>query len=482
VVSRHTAGAGRALRTLADQAFSRAAGAPLLAGNSVRVLRDGVENYAAWEAAIRGARHTIHLEMYIVHLDKIGRHFVDLLADKAREGVTVRVIYDWFGCGTGPLRGLFTPLRQAGGHTRVFNPPTFGAIFGWIRRNHRKVLVVDGEVAFIGGLCIGEAWVGKRGAAPWRDTAVELRGPAVLPVERAFADSWAFSGDPRDTTRLSEPSTSPVAGDVDVRVIPTEPFTAHMFRMDLLVSAMARTRLWIWDAYFIGHGPYADALCRAARDGVDVRLLLPQGSDVGWTVPVSRTLYRSLLKSGVRIFEWSEAMMHAKTAVADSQWSRIGSTNLNINSWLGNWELDVAIDNAGVAAELESHFEHDMRHATEITVSPRGRLLATPPKPRKNLARRSARRAVREVTGVARSVGAALTASRPLEDFEVGPLLLLGGTALALAVVGFYRPWLIAWPMAALLTIAALNLFSEAWAARASLRQHQGEPPVRKDR
>jgi phosphatidylserine/phosphatidylglycerophosphate/cardiolipin synthase-like enzyme len=236
--------------------------------------------------------------------------------------------------------------------------------------------------------------------------------------------------------------------------------------MDLLVGTLARKSLWLTDAYFIGTGPYLEALTRAARDGVDVRLLLPADSDVGWTVPVSRSLYRPLLEAGVRIFEWNGTMVHAKTAVADGRWSRIGSTNLNINSWLGNWELDVAIDNLKVASVLESHFEEDLRRSTEITITARGRLLATPPKPRRNLARRSARRAVREVTGVARSVGAALTASRPLEDFEVGPLVLLGVAGLMLAAIAFFRPWLVAWPAAVLLVAAAVNLFMEAWRAR----------------
>ncbi len=451
---------------MADQAFSRAAGAPLVPGNSIRVLRDGAQNYPAWEAAIRAAKRTIHLEMYIIHRDAVGRRFVDLLAARAREGVTVRVIYDWFGCGIGPALGLFSSLRQAGGHVRVFNPPTLGAMFGWVRRNHRKLLIVDGEVAFIGGLCIGQAWERVREEPAWRDTAIELRGPAVARAERSFSESWAITSGRQDHAELGEPDPPAVAGDVAVRLIPTQPFMAHMFRMDLLVAAMARKRLWIWDAYFIGHGPYADGLCRAASDGVDVRLLLPQGSDVGWTVPVSRTLYRSLLHNGVRIYEWTESMMHAKAAVADSRWARIGSTNLNINSWLGNWELDVAIDNVDVALEFEAHFEQDLRRSTEITLSPRGRLLATPPKPRRNLARRSARRAVREVTGVARSVGAALTASRPLEDFEVGPLIILGAAGLGLAAIAFFRPWLLAWPAAVLLVLGAVNLFTEAWRAR----------------
>lgn len=456
---------------MADQVFSRAAGAPLVSGNSVRVLRDGGENYAAWEAAMRGARRTIHLEMYIVHRDKVGRRFVDLLAAKAREGVTVRVVYDWFGCGIGPVMGLFDSIRQAGGEVRVFNPPTISSMFGWLRRDHRKALVVDGEVAFVGGLCLGQAWEGTPGVEPWRDTAMELRGPAVAHVEHAFNESWTHTGGaPLDVVIPDAAGIAP-AGDVDVRLIVTEPFTASMFRLDLLVAAMARRRLWIADAYFIGHGPFADALCQAARDGVDVRLLLPHGSDVGWTVPVARSLYRSLLAGGVRVFEWKGTMMHAKTAVADSRWARIGSTNMNFNSWLGNWELDVAIEHAGVAATMEAHFEEDLRQAEEVTLSTGGRLLVTPALSRftathpRELARRSARRVVREVTGIARSVGASITASRPLEDFEVGPLLLLGGVLAVVATAAVWRPALVAWPVTAFSVWAAITLLMNAWFA-----------------
>jgi phosphatidylserine/phosphatidylglycerophosphate/cardiolipin synthase-like enzyme len=451
------------LRGLADQALSRTAGAPLVGGNAVRVLRDAVENYPAWEAAIRGARTTIHLEMYIFHRDRVGRRFVDLLAAKARAGVQVRVIYDWFGCGLAPLLGLFRPLEQAGAEIRVFNPPTIKAMFGWARRDHRKLLIVDGEVAFIGGLCIGEAWEGtpSKGRTPWRDTAIEIRGPAVAHAEVAFVDSWRLTGGTwPDGTGM--PKEVAAVGHVNLRIIPTEPFTASMFRMDLFVAAVARKRLWIADAYFIGHGPFASALARAAQDGVDVRLLLPHGSDLGWTVPVSRTLYRSLLDAGVKVYEWTGSMMHAKTAVADSTWARVGSTNLNVNSWLGNWELDVAIEDAGVAATMEEQFLDDLSRATAITVNPRGRLMATPTRPPRGRTRRSARRVVREVTGVARSVGAAVTGSRPLEDFEAGPLLILGTLVCVMAAVGFYQPWAVAWPVSAIALWAGVTWLIDA--------------------
>ncbi len=447
---------------MADQAFSRAAGAPLVAGNAVRILRDGRENFPAWEAAIRDARHTIHLEMYIVHRDAVGRRFVDLLAAKAREGVKVRVIYDWFGCGFAPALGLFSPLHDAGAEVRVFNPPSIRAMFGWVRRNHRKSLIIDGEVAFIGGLCLGEQWEGTRDVPPWRDTAMELRGPVVALVEGVFGTSWAHAGGTPLWAAGHPPAPGPAVGAVDLRLVVTEPFTANMFRLDLLVTAMARKRLWISDAYFMGHGPFADALCQAAQDGVDVRLLLPQSSDLGWTVPVARSVYQSLLTGGVRVYEWTGSMMHAKTAVADSIWSRIGSTNLNVNSWLGNWELDVAIEDAGVAGTLEAHFEDDLHHATEITWS-EGRLLATPTPRRRGRPTRGTRRVAREVSGVARSVGAALTGSRPIEGFELGPLLVLATLGAVLTVVALWEPVLLAWPVAAFSAWAAITLLVDAW-------------------
>src|SRR5262245_2855596 len=155
------------LRSVADRAFSRAAGAPLVSGNRVDVLRDATESYPAWEGAIRAARVSIHIEMYIIHRDRSGRRLIELLAERARDGIAVRLIYDWFGCGLAPYLGLFRPLIKAGGEVRVFNPPSIDAIFGWLRRNHRKLIVVDDAVAFVGGLCVGDMWAGD----PERDIA-----------------------------------------------------------------------------------------------------------------------------------------------------------------------------------------------------------------------------------------------------------------------------------------------------------------------
>lgn len=452
-----------ALRSRADQVFSRAAGAPLIGGNNVRILRDARENYPAWEGAIRTARTSIHVEMYIIHRDATGRRFLDLLAEKARQGVKVRVIYDWFGCGWSPVLGLFRPLVKAGGEVRVFNPPRLVAALGWTTRNHRKYIAVDGEVAFIGGLCVGRMWEGRpeKHQDPWRDTGMEITGPAVAHAERGFAESWRLTGGLIDEPALTEDSSAAPTGTVDLRLIYTEPFTAAMLRTDLLVAAMARRRLWIADAYFVAHGPYVAALQHAAADGVDVRLLLPQGSDVGWTVPVSRTLYRTLLDAGIRIFEWNGSMMHAKTAVADSRWARIGSTNLNLNSWVGNWELDVAVEDAGVAQTLESHYEEDLSRSTEIVrAAPRPRPRSKPgPRGR---ARRTARKALRTVTGVGHSISAAVLGSRQLEEWEAAPLITVGAVLGLLAVLTLWHPRVVGWPLAIAAGWIAFSFLAEA--------------------
>jgi len=232
--------------------------------------------------------------------------------------------------------------------------------------------------------------------------------------------------------------------------------------VDLLVAAMARHRLWIADAYFVGHGPYVSALQHAAQDGVDVRLLLPQGSDVGFTVPLSRTLYRTLLDSGVRIFEWNGSMMHAKTAVADSRWGRIGSTNLNLNSWVGNWELDVALEDPSVAQTMEDHYERDLANSTEIVRPPGARRLRTPAPPLRGRARQSARRALRTVTGVGHSISAAALGRRQLEHWEATPLFAVSAVILALAALGFWKPKALVWPFAVIGVWVGLSFLAEA--------------------
>jgi cardiolipin synthase len=351
---------------LADQAFSRASGAPLRHGNAVRLLKDASENYHAWLETIAEARRTIHFEMYILHGDEQGREFADALVRKASDGVRVRLLYDWMGGFRKTSRAFWNHLRAGGVDVRCYNPPRLDQPLGWVSRDHRKSIIVDGTVGFVTGLCVGRMWIGDaaRHLDPWRDTGIEVRGPAVADLERAFADAWSAAGDPLPAEEIH--ATPPAAGRVALRVVATVPATGGLLRVDHLVAALARERLWLSDAYYGGAGSYVQALCAAAGDGLDVRLLVPGATDIPLVGAFSRAGYRPLLEAGVRVFEWNGSMMHAKTAVADRRWARVGSTNLNVASWVGNRELDVIVENAAFARQMEEMFLADLENATEI--------------------------------------------------------------------------------------------------------------------
>jgi phosphatidylserine/phosphatidylglycerophosphate/cardiolipin synthase-like enzyme len=467
-----------------DDAFQRVAGAPLVPGNRLRLLRDARENYPAWLEAIESARRSIHLEMYIVHADGIGRRFRDLLVARARAGVRVRVLYDWFGSLRLLGRGFWAPLRAAGGEVRVANPPRLDSLLGWLSRDHRKLLVVDHAEAFVSGLCIGDAWIGDpdRGRAPWRDTGVGFAGPAVADAQAAFAAAWDRAGRALPRAELPHHEDIPAAGPIALRLIATEPETATLYRVDLLVAAAARHRLWLTDAYFLATPSYLQALCDAARDGVDVRLLVPHGSDVEWIANVSRTLYRTLLAAGVRVFEWNGPMVHAKTAVADGRWARVGSTNLNLASWIGNWELDVAVEDPEVAGELERMFEADMRGSTEIVLTRRRvRPLTPPPPDRGATAVGSSTRVLTDVARMGSVISSAVAGHRTLGRAEARSLVSFGVLLLALAVVAILLPRLVAYPLAAVLGWAAALLLWRAarlrWPRRHATRRGDGHGP-----
>src|SRR5688572_20262943 len=213
-----------ATRSLVDQAIARAAGARLIAGNRVTLLRDAAENYPAWLQAISAAEHYVYFESYIIRDDRSGRQFADALIAKARAGVRVRLLYDWLGAvGKTPSR-FWATLRDNGVEVRCFNPFTLTSPLGWVRRDHRKSLVVDGSVGFVTGLCVGDDWVGyaDRGIPPWRDTGLELRGPVVAEVDRAFRKMWALTGDPIPDDERSYAALQ-TAGEVAVRVVASEP-------------------------------------------------------------------------------------------------------------------------------------------------------------------------------------------------------------------------------------------------------------------
>lgn len=456
-------------RLAAEHVFSRVSGTPLSEGNRLRLLQDAAENYPAWLEAIGAARDSIHFENYIFASDEVGRMFRDALAAKAREGVAVRVLYDWMGCLTRTRPGFWRPLVQAGAEVRCFNRPRLDSPFGWLSRNHRKTISIDGEVGFVAGLCIGREWVGDKGRQiqPWRDTGVEVRGPAVADLDIAFAQSWAYAGGGRAPIPPRAEPVPPPEGGVSLRVIGSKPNTMGLYRFDQLIAALARRRLWLTDAYFVGTTAYVQALIDAARDGVDVRLLVPGSSDIPIAKALSRAGYRSLLEAGIRVFEWNGPMLHAKTAVADGRWARIGSSNLNLASWAGNWELDVAVEDAGFASAMESMFERDLDGATEIVLEDRRVHSAGPrPRPRRGSPGRLAAGAV----GLGSAVGAAITNHRALGPAEAKVMAASGALLLALAGLAVFLPRVLTIPLALLAAWVAITLL-----VRAARLRNRGE-------
>ncbi len=446
-----------ALRFLAQQTFSRAAGAPSIGGNAVELLIDGRANFDAWLAAIRGARASILLENYIFDDDELGREFRAALAERAAAGVIVRVIRDWMGCLGKSRDRVWRGVRAAGGEVRTYNPLSLTRPLGWVSRDHRKSLVVDSDVGFVSGVCVSGTWLGDpaRGIAPWRDTGIAVRGPAVRELAVAFAEIWARLGEalPAGLQVLNE--TPPVAGHAALRVVATLPSTAGLYRLDQMIAALAQETLWLTDAYFIGTAPYVQALAAAARDGVDVRLLVPGTSDLPVVGALSRTGYRSLLEAGVRVYEWNGSMLHAKTAVADGRWARVGSSNLNIASWMENCELDVAIEDKDFSARMQAQYVEDLRGATEVVLRMRHRAVG---RGKGASSGDGSGRAAAGALRLANTVGAAITDRRELGASEAG--ILLGGALVLLgaAALALYWPRALAWPLGVLALWSALSL------------------------
>jgi cardiolipin synthase A/B len=468
------------MRVLAEQAFSRTAGAPLVPGNRIRLLKDGAENYSAWLEAIRSAEQTILFEVYFIYDDDVGHQFADALIAKAQEGVRVRLLHDWLG-GLGKTSARFwRRLRAAGVEVRCFNPPRVDSPLGWLTRDHRKSICVDYRVAFVSGLCVGQMWVGEpqRGIEPWRDTGVEVRGPAVADIARTFAQVWAEVGPVLPPDELPERDSIPPAGGAMLRVVASMPNLAGLYRLDQLIAAVARQTLWLTDAYFVGTTSYVQALRAAAMDGVDVRLLVPGSSDIPILIPLSRAGYRPLLEAGVRVFEWNGSMLHAKTAVADGRWARVGSSNLNVASWAANWELDVAVEDEAFAHAMQAVYLDDLTHATEIVLSEKQRVRPSGrPGPRASGDRRRSGSAGRVAAGaisVGNTIGAAITNHRVLGPAETKIMAFAGIVLLALAVVAVLWPLLLVVPFTLFAAWMAIALLIKAYRLRRAVHGHRG--------
>lgn len=356
-----------------SRALDRATNARPIPGNILHHIAASNEALDTMLRMIGSARRSVHFENYIIQDDTTGSRFATAWAERARAGVKVRVLYDSFGSRS-TSNAFWRELQRYGVDVRPFRPLWTSGPIEAFSRDHRKLLVVDGEQAMTGGMCIGDEWAGDpaRGQAPWRDTMVKVCGPAVTALAQAFARMWSRAGRP-----LPEEETQPVAeecGSSAVRVVEGVPGQSRIYRAVQLLAAAATERLWIQDAYLVAPPPLYASLLDAARSGVDVRLLLPGTTDVPIVRLFTRGGYRELLHAGARIFEYRGPMLHAKTLLADHDWARVGSSNLNVSSLIGNYELDLVAEQDGLTETLATQFLHDMAQSAEVVLQARRRL------------------------------------------------------------------------------------------------------------
>lgn len=354
-------------------------GTVLSSDNRVTLLVDSSATFCAMEKAIEKATDHINLETFKFMDDRVGRRFAHLLLKKLREGVSVNIIYD----SAGSFRGcpeIFERLRNAGARIVAFNPlDPLKARGQWrpMQRDHRKILVVDGRVAFTGSinitapgsLRIPEIKGKKYELIPWRETNVEIEGPAVADFQRLFLETWRQQNGPALAKRAYFPS-NPKAGADLVQVIGSAPGCSNRVTFLMYLSALrfSARSVFLTDSYFSPDEQVIRALCRAARRGVDVRILLPRATDHKVVLDAGRFYYARLLRSGVKLYERRNAFLHAKSAVIDGVWSTIGSTNLDMWSLLRNNEINAVILNQGFAKGMESLFASDLAESAPISL------------------------------------------------------------------------------------------------------------------
>jgi cardiolipin synthase A/B len=345
----------------------------LRASNCVTPLRAGRETFPAMLSAIRAAQSHVHLEMYILRGDRIGTEFKLALVERAKFGVHVRLIYDSLG-SFGLPAGYLAELLEAGVETVEFHPVApWRARWGLNRRDHQKILVVDDHVGFTGGINIGDEYVPvEEGGGGWHDLDVSVEGPAVFDLARLFRSTWIKNGGapfPEPAMPRIDPAAHAPSALVQVISNARLRTRFQMRRAYLHAVRRADRRISIMNAYFIPERRLRREFTRAARRGVDVRLIVPESVDVTAVYYATRYLYTRLLRGGVRIFEWQERMMHAKSAVIDGVWSTIGSYNLDRRSLLHNLEVGLIIIDRGTGETLDAQFEIDLSKCREVELS-----------------------------------------------------------------------------------------------------------------
>jgi cardiolipin synthase len=351
---------------------------PLILGNQTTLLRDGPATYAAMFSAIALAQDHINLESYIIEDDAIGHEFAQLLLAQQRRGIQVNLIYDSVG-GFNTQKTFFDTLTQAGVAVLEFNPVNPLAVRGeWQlnNRDHRKLLIVDGRVAFLGGINISSVYSSgsilrrskkPSGNAAWRDTDIELQGPVVAEFQKLFLQTWAKQHGPVLAAKNYFPTLKPAGHDI-VRAIGSTPDDPYSLIYLTLMSAIgnAERQVSLTSAYFVPDPQLLQALTNAARRGVDVRLILPSYSDSGLVFHAGRAHYASLLAGGVHIHEREGALLHAKTAVIDGIWSTVGSTNLDWRSFMDNDEVNAVILGREFATQMAAMFARDLAASQAI--------------------------------------------------------------------------------------------------------------------
>jgi cardiolipin synthase len=319
------------------------------------------------ERAIAAARHHVHVETYIYDRDATGRRILDLLIERARAGVEVRLLVD--SAGAAANARFLAPLVAAGGHAAQFNPPRLE--LRWLRwinfRTHRKILIVDGAVGFLGGMNVSDAQtVGKDGEPPWRDTDLRLTGDAVHALQRTFFENWHFTAGPVEIAPGHFPPLP--RGPLRLQILRSGPdrdvYPIHEFTFTAIAGA--DERVWITTAYLIPDEPLLVALRAAAHRGVDVRVLVPERGDSRVVAAAARAFFDDLLAAGVRIWEYGPAMLHAKTMIVDRELAVVGSANFDNRSFRLSFEVAAAIYGRDTAERLAVHFLRDLQSATEL--------------------------------------------------------------------------------------------------------------------
>ena len=344
----------------------------LVAGNDVRLLRNGREAFPSWLAAIEAARARVSLEMYIFSDDAIGKRFAAALLDAVKRGVAVRLLYDYVGCRETPS-AFFDRLRAGGVHTIAYHRPRFGQRRFWKlwRRNHRKTLVCDGLVGFTGGLNISDEWLeAEAGGGGWHDAAVRLEGPVVAALEATFLATWNRRARKRARLvpeGLAKPAT---AGEAGVAVVINSELRDRFVirRTGLHAAREGHTRIVLANPYFVPDRGILRALENGVARGLDVRLLVPRVSDSRIVDLAARAVFEPLLRAGVRIWR-SPAFVHTKLLAVDDQFVSIGSYNLDHRSLAYNLELVVNIVDGPCNAAAVAMLEEDMAASTELTLA-----------------------------------------------------------------------------------------------------------------